>query len=377
MMHRVFFMAAGLAAVALLTAAAPAEAGSGATLSMGGGSFGGHAALGGTFGSGGGFAPAGIGIGTSGSGHAGGPFGAAGIGRAGSGLTAGSRGDMGHGGPRLDLGSGTGAITPGAGWSWTGLGLTRGIGTPGGDDLHLGLSSRELGLGNNFGLGSPDNVLNRAAGVRTAPLVPGLGLGALPGHRPALQSVGSMDAKDAGRTADGNDDHAPNKATNAAGIGNDSSRFKKNGRDESRASAIEQQEMLQQEAKIQANLPQQPAPPTPAPTTAPAIQQGAPTLPEDSTVVATSLGSGEVQMIGAYFAENGAPVASVPTSSVNVSVGGTVPENVALFPPPYDLANQLSDTDFEYFVWGNSLVIADGETNVVTGIVPDVLAHQP
>ena len=93
-------------------------------------------------------------------------------------------------------------------------------------------------------------------------------------------------------------------------------------------------------------------------------------------MVTTSLGSGEVSMIGAYFAEHGAPVASVPTSSVNVSVGGTIPENVALFPPPYDLANQVSDADFLYFVWGQSVVIVDGQTNVVTGIVPDVIAHQ-
>ena len=59
-------------------------------------------------------------------------------------------------------------------------------------------------------------------------------------------------------------------------------------------------------------------------------------------------------MIGAYFAQHGAPVASVPTSSVNVSVGGTIPENVALFPPPYDLANQVSDADFLDFVWGRA-----------------------
>ena len=64
-------------------------------------------------------------------------------------------------------------------------------------------------------------------------------------------------------------------------------------------------------------------------------------------------------MIGAYFAQHGAPVASVPASSVNVSVGGTVPDNVALFPPPYDLVSQISDPDFSYFVWGQNLVIVD------------------
>jgi hypothetical protein len=46
-------------------------------------------------------------------------------------------------------------------------------------------------------------------------------------------------------------------------------------------------------------------------------------------VVTTALGSGEVTIIGAYFAR--APVSSIPTSSVNVSVGSTVPDSVALF----------------------------------------------
>jgi hypothetical protein len=60
-------------------------------------------------------------------------------------------------------------------------------------------------------------------------------------------------------------------------------------------------------------------------------------------VVTTTFGSGEVAMIGAYFAQHGAPVASIPTSSVNVSVGGTVPDSVALLPPPYDLVSHVSD----------------------------------
>jgi hypothetical protein len=44
------------------------------------------------------------------------------------------------------------------------------------------------------------------------------------------------------------------------------------------------------------------------------------------------LGSGDISTIGAYFAGHGAPVATVATHSVNVSVGGTVPNSVALFP---------------------------------------------
>ena len=61
------------------------------------------------------------------------------------------------------LGSGHGPIGLGGGRAPIGPSLTKGIGTPGGDDLHLGLSSHELGLGSNFGLDAPDNVLSRAA----------------------------------------------------------------------------------------------------------------------------------------------------------------------------------------------------------------------
>jgi hypothetical protein len=78
--------------------------------------------------------------------------------------------------------------------------------------------------------------------------------------------------------------------------------------------------------------------------------------------------------IGAYFAGHGAPVATVATHSVNVSVGGTVPNSVALFPPPYDLITQVSDPSFLYFVWGQKVVIVDAETNVVNAIIPDVAA---
>ena len=92
-------------------------------------------------------------------------------------------------------------------------------------------------------------------------------------------------------------------------------------------------------------------------------------------MVTTSLGTGAVSMIGAYFAEYGAPFRPFRRQR-RYQRRLTIPENVALFPPPYDLANQVSDADFLYFVWGQSVVIVDGQTNVVTGIVPDVIAHQ-
>jgi hypothetical protein len=43
--------------------------------------------------------------------------------------------------------------------------------------------------------------------------------------------------------------------------------------------------------------------------------------------------------------------------------GGTVPNSVALFPPPYDLVSQVADPNFLYFVWGQNVVIVDGHTN--------------
>ena len=358
MMYRIFLLAV---AVLALTLAAPvcAEA-------AGGG--GGQAGLGASFGAvGGGHGSLGTspGAGSLGHGSFTGSLGSGGIGRGGASFSPGGYGSIGH------LG-----MVSWRQWSWRhgpcgnraliGLGLTRGIGTPGGDDIHLGLRSRELGLGNNFGLNAPDNVLSRAARLQASSNLSDLG-----GHAndlPPLQGLAANTSKDSGQS--------PQRANNSPAGGDAKVQNFKNEEVQARRSvAIEEEELLQQEAKLQANFPQAPPPPTASPTTAPSISQPALTLPEDSTVVTTSLG-GEVSMIGAYFAQHGAPVASVPTSSVNVSVGGTIPENVALFPPPYDLANQVSDADFLDFVWGQSIVIVDGQTNVVTGIVPDVIAHQ-
>ncbi|MEZ0281339.1 hypothetical protein [Methyloceanibacter sp.] len=359
MMHRIFLIFLPVvAALALTLAPVSAEA-------AGGG--GGQGGLGTSFGAvGGGRGSLGANPGAGGIGHGSltGNLGSGSIGHGGASLSPGSHGSIGH----LDVGHGdNGHVDVGLGSNRApiGLGLNRGIGSPGGDDIHLGLSSRELGLGNNFGLNAPDNVLSRAARLPNSSNPPDLG--AHTNDRPPLQGLNTN--KDSAQS--------PQRANNSpAGADAKVQNFKNEEVQARRSVAIEEEELLQQEAKLQANLPQAPPPPTASPTTAPSIAQPAPTLPEDSTVVTTSLGSGEASMIGAYFAEHGAPVASVPTSSVNVSVGGTIPENVAVFPPPYDLANQVSDADFLYFVWGQSVVIVDGQTNVVTGIVPDVIAHQ-
>ncbi|HET7851190.1 MAG TPA: hypothetical protein VFK91_00410 [Methyloceanibacter sp.] len=331
-MHRLFLVALGALALAV---AAPAEAdaamggggGNGMGLGLGGG--GGHGSLGHGFG---------------------------------------GYGSMSHG-----FGSGPGTIGLGGSRESIGLGLTRGIGSPGGDDLHLGLSSHDLGLGNNFGLDAPDNVLARAARVGISPTIPGIGRSAY--DRPILRGL------DLGMRGDGQHASQDAKESQTSGNGSDGNNSKKVGDEAARSTAVDEQLQLLLQSQFAAerasDLPPTPTPASPPASTTPVTALAAPTLPETFGTAATvGLGSGEVQMIGAYFAENGAPVASIPVSSVNVSVGGTVPESVALFPPPYDLASQLSDTDFSYFVWGNNVVIVDGQTDIVQAIVPDVLAHQ-
>ena len=354
MMHRFFLPAvAGLALA--LTVSAPAEAAGGG--GMGGGrgmsSVAGALAMQALAAAGGGLGHGGLGAGAGSFGHAG--LGA-GIGGVGTGGGAMSYGLGGLGGSRAPIGPS----------------LTKGIGTPGGDDLHLGLSSHELGLGSNFGLDAPDNVLSRAARVGNPPIISGIGRHA--DDRPSLKGL------DSEMTGDSQHASQDAKGSQASGDGSKNDNFKKDKEQAERSDALQEQGqiLLQQQlaAERQADLPPTPTPPSPAASIAAVPQPAAPTLPDVSPVATTALGSGEVTMIGAYFAQHGAPVAAVPTSSVNVSVGGTVPDNVALFPPPYDLVSQVSDPDFSYFVWGQNVVIVDGQTNVVSAIVPDVLAHQ-
>jgi len=321
--------------------------GGGRGMSLGGGGFG-NAGLGGSLG--GGLGHGGLGAGTGSFGHAGLGAGIGGVGTGGGAVSYGLGGGHGPNGPSL----------------------TNGIGTPGGDDLHLGLSSHELGLGSNFGLDAPDNVLSRAARVGNPPIISGIGRQA--DDRPGLKGL------DSEMTGDGEHSSQDAKGSRASSDGSKNDNFKKDKEQAERSDALQEQGqiLLQQQlaAERQADLPPTPTPPSPAASTAAVPQPAAPTLPDVSPVVTTALGSGEVTMIGAYFAQHGAPVAAVPASSVNVSVGGTVPDNVALFPPPYDLVSQISDPDFSYFVWGQNVVIVDGQTNVVSAIVPDVLAHQ-
>ena len=196
-----------------------------------------------------------------------------------------------------------------------------------GDDLHLGLSSHELGLGSNFGLDAPDNVLSRAARVGDPPIISGIGRQA--DDRPSLKGL------DSEMTGDSQHSSQDAKGSQASGDGSKNDSFKKDKEQAERSDALQEQGqiLLQQQlaAERQADLPPTPTPPSPAASTAAVTQPAAPTLPDVSPVVTTALGSGEVTMIGAYFAQHGAPVAAVPASSVNVSVGGTVPDTSRCF----------------------------------------------
>lgn len=193
MMHRFFLP--GVAAFALILALpAPVEAGGGG--GIGGGGMGG---IGG--GGHGGFSAYNLGRGNIGGGS---------FGHAGSGF--GTGGGIGHGTMGYGFGGGHSSTGFGSGQAPTGLGLTRGIGTPGGDDLHLGLSSRDLGLGNNFGLNLPDNVLNRAARVPTSPLEPGIGVGVFDNDRLQGPGLKSFDQKSTDPNRAANDGSSPQKA---------------------------------------------------------------------------------------------------------------------------------------------------------------------
>jgi hypothetical protein len=298
-------------------------------------------------------------------------MGGGGGGGGGHGVGLGLGGGGGHGSVGLGLGgSGRRSMGLGGSRSALGLGLGRGLGSPGGDDIHLGLSSREVGLGNNFGLDAPDNVLSRAR-VESSPINHGIGRHA--DDRPSLQGL------DLGMTGDGQHSSRGAKGSQTSSDGSKRNSFKDKAQTDP-SDAIEEQELILEQSQLAAeraaNLPPLPSPSSPAASTTTVTSPAAPTLPDVSPVVTTTLGSGELSMIGVYFAQHGAPVASIPTSSVNVSVGSTVPNSVALFPPPYNLVNQVSDPDFSYFVWGQNVVIVDGQTNVVSAIVPDVLAHQ-
>ncbi len=109
-------------------------------------------------------------------------------------------------------------------------------------------------------------------------------------------------------------------------------------------------------------------------TTPPVPAETIQTTPD---TVTSPFSESSIGAINAFFAGHAATVPSVPTSSVSVSIGGTVPNSVALFPLPVDLQNQLPDGNFAYFFWGNNVVIADSETNVVDVIIPDVVSAAP
>src|SRR6476660_9636111 len=136
------------------------------------------------------------------------------------------------------FGSGPATFGRGAG----GLSVPRGIGSPGGDDLHLGLSSHELGLGNNFGLDAPDNVLSRAARVGTSPTLPGIGRST--DDRPSLQG---LDLE-----TDGHHSSQDAKGLRMSGDSSKGNSFKKEGEQAARSTAVDEELQLSQQSQLAA-----------------------------------------------------------------------------------------------------------------------------
>jgi hypothetical protein len=144
---------------------------------------------------------------------------------------------------------------------------------------------------------------------------------------------------------------------------------------EQTAAEIEEEELQLEQSQ---QLTTSPTPMTAASLSELTTSKTAPPAPVESIqttpdTVTDTLSESSIGTITAYFAGHGATIPPVPTSSVNVSVGGTLPEGVPLFPLPIDLLSQLPNGNFAYFFWGNNVVIADPETSVVDAIIPDVL----
>lgn len=277
---------------------------------------------------------------------------------------AGSGGSGGHGGISLGLGGGLGG-----GHGAMGIGAGRGVGA-GNAGMHLG-GRGNLGDRGDLGLGTlglrGHGIRSAPAGGAISPADPHMGMSpdALPSLKAGRATRADLPSE---RSAAGN--------SGKEDVGQHNTKTRRDGAET--AAEIEEEELELEQAQ-QLNS-------TPTAVTVPGVSAAATTGttattsvqtvqatpdPASPTSVTANLGT-----ISAFFAGHGAPVSSVPTNSVNVSVGAVLPASVALFPPPFDLLSQVSDPNFLYFVWGQNVVIADTDSHVVDSIIPDVLAHQ-
>jgi hypothetical protein len=82
----------------------------------------------------------------------------------------------------------------------------------------------------------------------------------------------------------------------------------------------------------------------------------------------------QVTEIKQYFSSHKPNVKRVQTTEVNVSVGVAVPGSVTLYPLPSTIVvAESSSCPFEYFVWGDDIVIVDSCTRVAVEIITGVV----
>ena len=276
---------------------------------------------------------------------------------------AGGGGGGGHGSISLGLGGGLGG-----GHGAMGIGAGGGFGA-GNAGMHLG-GRGNLGGRGDLGLGAlglrGHGIKSAPAGGAISPADPhmGMSLDALPSLKAGRATRADLPSE---RSAAGNSGKEDAGQHNA-----------KTRRDRAETAAeIEEEELeLEQAQQLNSTPTAMTGGVAAAATTGTTATTSVQTIqatpdPASPTSVTANLGT-----ISAFFAGHGAPVSSVPTNSVNVSVGAVLPASVALFPPPFGLLSQVSDPNFLYFVWGQNVVIVDTDSHVVESIIPDVLAHQ-
>jgi hypothetical protein len=237
-----------------------------------------------------------------------------------------------------------------------------------------GAGNAGMHLGGRDALGGTGSLGVGGLGLRGPALQGSPPSGAVPLVSPEVARFDARMGLEPGRVGDTFEQFAPDRTSKANG----KSANVKHDRILSAAEIEEQELELEQSQQLST---------TASPLTATSLSElttseipppvPAETIQTTPDTVTSPLSESGIGTINAYFAGHAAAVPSVPTSSVNVSIGGAVPSSVALFPLPIDLLNQLPDGNFAYFFWGNNVVIADSQTNVVDAIIPNVLSAAP
>jgi hypothetical protein len=87
--------------------------------------------------------------------------------------------------------------------------------------------------------------------------------------------------------------------------------------------------------------------------------------------VSSAFDAAQEARVRVFFTNHKAAIVPpVPKDSVQVKVGSPVPDSVRLFPLPAAIFDGVPGSpEYLYFVWGNSIVVADVETRVVVAII--------